>query len=258
LYEILKANKTTMNSIPRASSQSSSSLVDQQTPSGSHRRVLIYRKSQSPTKAEKGEEEDEEDTNEDSYHYDPKHDLAIKVSGLGMVLQSKKYKQLGCGARVYLFTDGSTWQVNPHIGPGGPQDVLGQDPGAHYEEDDEEEDDEQGDQQGDGEVGGMVDEEDEETKPPPKGAEGKGKGKGKGKKQVVNKLNKTVKGKGKGKNKGRVVSTKDIYKTRERHREHSKIWHQVFNKEKKKGASDEAAKIAAGGAATAHCKRKFG
>ena len=110
LYDILKTSHKNMSPTERSTSQSSSCLGDQTTPCATKRRCLVYRKSQSPDK----EEQEEESTLDDSFHFDPKHDMAIKVSGVGKILQSKKYKQLPCGARVYLFGDGSTWEINPH------------------------------------------------------------------------------------------------------------------------------------------------
>ena len=258
LYDILKTSHKNMSPTERSTSQSSSCLGDQTTPCATKRRCLVYRKSQSPDK----EEQEDEKTPDDSFHYDPTHDMAIKVSGVGKILQSKKYKQLPCGTRVYLFGDGSTWEINPHTGVHAPQDDQSR--GECFETEGHPEDDEQGDGQGDEEVDDMGDEEGEEeeaTPKQPKPTSAKGKGKGKGKKQVANKFQKT----GKGKGKGRVLLTnvpkkhaKDCYKTKERHREHSRIWHQVFYKEKKKGCSDEAAKAIAGKAATAHCVKKFG
>jgi len=111
LYDILKTSHKNMSPTERSTSQSSSCLGDQTTPCTTKRRCLVYRKSQSPDK----EEQEDEKTPDDSFHYDPTHDMAIKVSGVGMLLQSKKYKQLPCGARVYLFGDGSTWKSIPTL-----------------------------------------------------------------------------------------------------------------------------------------------
>ena len=73
---------------------------------------------------------------------------------------------------------------------------------------------------------------------------GQGKGKGKGKQSKVQKVTRK--------------QLKGDYKTKVRHREHSKMWHHVFNLEKKEGTSIEMAKLLAGKAASAHVTKIFG
>ena len=61
-----------------------------------------------------------------------------------------------------------------------------------------------------------------------------------------------------GKDKQKPLVTQIGFKTKEMHREHSRVWHQVFKAEMKKGSSADKAKLATGKAATKHVKTMFG
>ena len=223
-------------------------------------RQLVYRKSQSPSKEEL--EPLDLDLDKASHHYDEVHELAIKVSGQGTIQKSKKFKQLGNGMRVYIFPDGTTWATCPHTQyMATPQEDQerdesdGQDEKDHETQEEEEKDEEH-------------EEEEEHPKPEPRKVNGKVKVKGEGKGKHIGQGQRKGKdiGQGKGKGKGKQSKVQKVthkqlkgdYKTKERHREHSKMWHHVFNLEKKKGTSIERAKLLAGKGASAHVTMLFG
>ena len=78
-----------------------------------------------------------------------------------------------------------------------------------------------------------------------------GKGKGKGKRKEDTEMVDGAKGKGKGK-------VDQHYRTEDRHREHSKVYHQTFKKSLAQGSSPQDARADARLAACMHVQNMFG
>ena len=286
-------NKETMERVCASSNGS----VDHETHTTKTSRPLMYRKSQSPSKESLEEIKTLEPmTNKATFFFDAMHDLAIMVCESGIVSQSTNYKELGFGTREYTFPSGTTWRCTGSVqegsedhqeadydvdhdgcdgdmGDGGNQSLDGEDAMNETAV--------QGSFKGSSKGKGIKKDMGKPKKGLGKGKPGlqqgkqdglkknkkkalgkdkegmgkgntqsyqKGKGKGKGK----------AKGKHKGKGRGNALVTKVGFKTRDRHREHSKKWHQVYKEHLKEGHPPEKAKLEAGKAATEHVRAKFG